>query len=56
MERLFTTVKPYYVIHLASYVGGLYKNMNQPVNMIDLKNSKMNLNIVEACNRFKVKN
>lgn len=54
VEKLFTTVKPDYVIHLAAYVGGLYKNMNQPVNMIE-KNSKMNLYIVEACHRFRVK-
>ena len=54
VEQLFITVKPDYVIHLAAYVGGLYKNMNQPVNMIE-KNSKMNLHIVEACHRFKVK-
>jgi len=54
VETLFTNVKPDYVIHLAAYVGGLYKNMNQPVNMIE-KNSKMNLNIVEACHRFCVK-
>ena len=54
VNKLFITLKPDYVIHLAAYVGGLYKNMNQPVNMIE-KNVKMNLYIVEACNRFKVK-
>lgn len=54
VDELFSRIKPDYVIHLAAYVGGLYKNMNQPVNMID-KNVKMNLHVVEACHRYQVK-
>lgn len=54
VNTLFTNERPDYVIHLAAYVGGLYKNMNQPVNMIE-KNIKINTNIVEACHRFHVK-
>lgn len=54
VNELFVKVKPDYVIHLAAYVGGLYKNINQPVHMIE-KNVKMNVYMVEACHRFKVK-
>jgi len=54
VDELFVKVKPDYVIHLAAYVGGLYKNMNQPVHMIE-KNVKMNLHVVAACHRYQVK-
>ena len=32
---LFNRVKPDYVIHLAAHVGGLYKNMNNKVDMLE---------------------
>ena len=47
--------KPDYVIHLAAEVGGLYKNMNSKVEMLE-KNLRMNDNIVTACFQSGVKN
>lgn len=32
---MFETIKPTYVIHLAACVGGLYKNMNNKVEMLE---------------------
>jgi len=40
--------KPRYVIHLAANVGGLFKNMNSPVEMLE-DNVRMNCNVLRAC-------
>lgn len=42
------------VIHLANRVGGLYDNINNNYAML-IDNLKININIVEACRKFKVK-
>ena len=34
-KQLFNRIKPDFVIHLAANVGGLYKNMNQKVSMLE---------------------
>ena len=46
--------QPHYVIHLAAYVGGLYKNMNEKVAMIET-NTLINLNLLKICYELKVK-
>lgn len=51
LESTINTVKyhqPDCVIHLAACVGGLYKNMNQKVEMFE-HNININTNIVKAC-------
>ena len=50
----FLKHKPDYVIHLAAYVGGLYKNMNYKVDMLE-KNVTINLNVLKCSHLFKVK-
>ena len=35
--RMFEKYKPTHVIHLAACVGGLFKNMNNKVNMLERK-------------------
>ena len=45
--------KPDCVIHLAANVGGLYKNMNQKVQMFE-DNLRMNMNVVRACHEENV--
>ena len=45
---------PDIVIHLAANVGGLFKNMNQKVQMFE-DNIKMNMNILSACYSANVK-
>ena len=50
---LFKKHKPTKVIHLAANVGGLYKNMNDKVNMLE-KNIEINLNVVKCSHLFGV--
>lgn len=42
------------ILHLAANVGGLYKNMNQNCTMFS-DNMRMNLNVLDACIKYKVK-
>ena len=53
-KNIFEKHKPDYVIHLAAYVGGLFRNMNNMTYMIE-KNLLINLNVLKCCHRFKVK-
>jgi GDP-L-fucose synthase len=50
----FSTFNPDYVIHLAACVGGLFKNMNNKVNMFE-KNILINMNVLKVCHELKVK-
>lgn len=49
----FHKIKPDYVIHLAANVGGLYKNMNFKVDMLE-KNLLMNFNVLKCCHAVNV--
>lgn len=51
---LFEKHKPDYVVHLASMVGGVYKNINQNVNFF-VTNMLININVLNCCQNFKVK-
>ena len=53
-KKIFKLYKPDYVIHLAAYVGGLFKNMNFKVDMYE-KNTLMNYNVIKCCHDFGVK-
>ena len=50
----FNFIKPNYIIHLAANVGGLFKNMNYKVDMLE-KNILINLNVLKAAHNIKVK-
>lgn len=52
-KNMFIDVKPDIVIHLAAYVGGLYKNMNHKVSMFE-NNLIMNYNVVKYAYEFGV--
>jgi GDP-L-fucose synthase len=52
--KMFQKYNPKYVLHLAACVGGLYKNMNNKVEMFE-KNVSMNYNVVKCAHDFKVK-
>lgn len=52
---LFKKHKPTHVIHLAAYVGGLYKNMKQKVDMLE-KNTIMNINVLKICHELNIDN
>ena len=53
-KNLFNKEKPDYVIHLAACVGGLFKNMNYKVDMLE-KNLLINYNVLKCSHNFKVK-
>lgn len=50
----FMKEKPDMVIHLAAMVGGLFKNMNYKVDMLE-KNVSINTNVLKACHLSGVK-
>ena len=50
---LFEWCKPNYVIHLAACVGGLYKNMNFKVDMLE-KNLQINFNVLKCAHKVNV--
>lgn len=53
-QQMFVYYRPDYVIHLAANVGGLYKNMNNKVDMLEI-NLTINFNVVKCCHQYKVK-
>jgi GDP-L-fucose synthase len=52
-QQMIEDIKPNYIIHLAANVGGLYKNMNQKVDMLEI-NLMINFNVVKCAHDFKV--
>ena len=50
----FQKFKPDYVIHLAANVGGLYKNMNEGVQLYE-QNMDINKNVIKASHAINVK-
>jgi GDP-L-fucose synthase len=52
-KKMFETYNPNYVIHLAACVGGLFKNMNNKVEMLE-KNLMINYNVVKCCHDYNV--
>jgi GDP-L-fucose synthase len=51
--NMYEEYKPNYVIHLAACVGGLFRNMNNKVDMLE-KNLMINYNIVKCSHDYKV--
>jgi GDP-L-fucose synthase len=49
----FNMVRPDIVIHLAACVGGLYKNMNSKVEMLE-QNLLINFNVLKCCHNIGV--
>lgn len=54
VDTLFYEIKPDTVVHLAARVGGLYANMDSNYRML-IDNLKINTNILESCDKYKVK-
>lgn len=52
--NLFKKIKPDFVIHLAANVGGLFKNMNFKVDMLE-KNLLINYNVLKCSHLLNVK-
>lgn len=53
-RELFQKHQPTKVVHLAANVGGLFKNMNQKVDMLE-KNLIINYNVIKCSHEFGVK-
>lgn len=53
VENCFKERKYDEIIHLAAIVGGLYKNIKHNLEML-LDNLKINMNILEMCNKYNV--
>ena len=51
----FSNIQPTIVIHLAANVGGLFKNLNQKVDMFE-KNINMNMNVLRVCHALNIQN
>jgi GDP-L-fucose synthase len=54
VDQLFNTFAPDIVVHLASKVGGVYDNMSDNYGFL-MDNIKINMNIVEHCNKYNIK-
>lgn len=52
--NVFNKFKPDIVVHLAANVGGLYKNLNNNIQMFQ-DNLLMNMNVFKVCDEFNVK-
>jgi len=52
-EAIFEKYKPTHVLHLAAFVGGLFRNMAYPVDFWN-NNVNMNNNIMECCHKHNV--
>lgn len=53
--QIFDKYKPKHVIFLAGNIGGLYKNLNKNYQ-IYMDNMKMQMNVIECCNNYGIKN
>ncbi len=53
--QLLEKMMPEKVIHLAADVGGLYKNLNSNLEMLE-NNLLINLNVIRACRKLGIKN
>lgn len=51
---VFDEIKPEYVLHCASYVGGLQFGLKHPTEIFS-NNLLMTINLLEACKKYKVK-
>lgn len=54
VDKLFNSIKPHIVIHLAANVGGLYCNLQNNYNMF-IDNLTLNNNILNSCKKYNVK-
>lgn len=50
-KKMFEDHNPNFVIHLAGHVGGLYKNMNYKVDMLE-KNLLINFNVIKCAHDY----
>lgn len=53
--HVFSEIKPDYIIHLAAEVGGLFKNMNEKVKMLE-NNVLMNFNVLKMAHELDIQN
>jgi GDP-L-fucose synthase len=49
----FSKCNPDAVIHLAAYVGGLFRNMTEKINMYEI-NTQINYNVLKVCDKLNI--
>ena len=54
-NKLFKEINPEYIIHLAACVGGLYKNLNNKVQMLE-DNLLINFNVLKSAHLNNIQN
>ena len=52
-RKYFSKCKPDAVIHLAAYVGGLFRNLSEKINMYEI-NTQINYNILKVCDELNI--
>lgn len=52
-RAIFEAVQPTHVLHLAAFVGGLFRNIKYKADFY-MDNMRMNQNVVECCHAFRV--
>jgi GDP-L-fucose synthase len=55
LDKLLKKITPDYIVHLAAEVGGLFKNMEQKVKMLE-NNVLMNFNILKSAHENNINN
>jgi GDP-L-fucose synthase len=51
--KYFSKCKPDAVIHLAAYVGGLFRNMTEKIKMYEI-NTQINYNVLKVCDELNI--
>uniref|UniRef100_A0A6C0BTM2 NAD-dependent epimerase/dehydratase domain-containing protein n=1 Tax=viral metagenome TaxID=1070528 RepID=A0A6C0BTM2_9ZZZZ len=52
-KEYFSKCNPDAVIHLAAYVGGLFRNMSEKINMYEI-NTQINYNVLKVCDELNI--
>lgn len=55
IENFLKKNKPFYVIHLAGYIGGIGASINEPINFLQ-ENILMGVNLIKSSYNLKIKN
>tara|TARA_B110000008_G_scaffold271058_1_gene302056 strand:+ start:702 stop:1634 length:933 start_codon:yes stop_codon:yes gene_type:complete len=55
IENFLKKNKPFFVIHLAGYIGGIGASINEPINFLQ-ENILMGINLIKSSHKLKIKN
>ena len=55
IETFLKKNRPFFVIHLAGYIGGIGASINEPINFLQ-ENILMGINLIKSSHKLKIKN